>query len=104
MTSKQPSTKLNPVLMDESADYFEEQKRTESTNEKEKFYQEELKKRDEVVMFLCNKMQGMESQIDLLRNQFNVSNQGPSPVNKSVDGSKDYMKYVGSILGPAESR
>ena len=58
-------------------------------------------------MFLCNKMQGMESQIDLLRNQFNVSNQGPgsaSPLNKSADGSKDFMKYVGSILGPAENK
>ena len=37
------------------------------------FYKEELKKRDNIVLYLCEKVQNMESQIELLRNQQNKS-------------------------------
>lgn len=86
--------------------------------EKLVFYANELKKRDDIVLFLCQKMQGMESQIDLLmREQLNKShNQNtsqmlkegcPSPVDSSglpvqsqLDNSKDFIRFISGILKP----
>ena len=77
------------------------------------FYEKELKKRDDIVLFLCEKMQGMESQIDMLRGEYNKSKDNhkkhcPSPIdsdqlNVNMDNSKDFIRYISSILKPGSN-
>jgi hypothetical protein len=40
--------------------------KSKPNSQKMHFYEQELKKRDLIVRFLCQKMEGMESQINLL--------------------------------------
>lgn len=61
-----------------------------------RFYEDELKKRDEIVLMLYKKMQGMESQIDLLKNHHNSSVQNGLAGGPSIHDSREMEMMVSS--------
>ena len=64
----------------------------------------EIKKRDDILLILCEKMQGMESQIDLLRNQQNKSNiMNTTNVNKGMNGAENYSYIYKMSPSPFDS-
>lgn len=60
--------------------------------EQVQFYKDELRKRDDIVMFLCEKMKGMESKINLLTKQYQYNDVKELSYDKiSGDFDKDHM-------------
>lgn len=67
-----PNLKKNQLKITQNQSEAREE--TEETDQQLRFYKEELRKRDDIVMFLCKKMKGMESKINLLTKQYQQTN------------------------------